>query len=117
MVSVKPNESIISLAISDEIKQPHGLVHGGINAVLGETAASLGGGQNVPVGFNVVGIDITTHHLQAAKEGTLIARATPLHIGKKIQTWQVEIHNGERLTSVSDVTLARVSEVNRNPRK
>lgn len=108
VVSLSSNASIISLKVSDEIKQPHGIVHGGINAVLAETAASLAGAQNVPEGSTVVGVDLTTHHLQAVKHGTLVAKATPLHVGFNLQTWQVEIHNDDRLTSVSQVTLSRV---------
>lgn len=110
IISLSSNESIISLDVTDEIKQPYGLVHGGINAVLAETAASMAGAKNVPKSATVVGVDLTTHHLRAVKKGTLIAKATPLHIGANIQTWQVEVRNGERLTSVSQVTLSRVNK-------
>ncbi|HJE98312.1 PaaI family thioesterase [Ligilactobacillus acidipiscis] len=108
VVSLSSNESIISLEISDEIKQPYGIVHGGINAVLAETAASMAGAKNVPEGSTVVGVDLTTHHLQAEKKGTLLAKATPLHVGSNLQTWQVEVHNNDVLTSVSQVTLSRI---------
>lgn len=110
IISVKSDQSIISLEISEGIKQPYGLVHGGINAVLAETAASLAGEQNVPAGSHVAGVALTTHHLRPAKMGTLRATATPLHIGRNIQTWQVEVKNGEVLTSVSEVTLSRVGK-------
>ncbi|GKS81769.1 hypothetical protein LPAF129_14550 [Ligilactobacillus pabuli] len=109
VVSLSSNESIISLDVTDEIKQPYGIVHGGINAVLAETAASIGAAQNVPEDATVVGVDLTTHHLAPVTEGTILAKATPLHVGRTIQTWRVDVYNGDRLTSESQVTLSRVN--------
>ncbi|WP_240411035.1 PaaI family thioesterase, partial [Limosilactobacillus vaginalis] len=40
--TVTANQVIISINVTDQIKQPFGIVHGGINAILAETAASLG---------------------------------------------------------------------------
>lgn len=41
--SVTANKCVITVKVSDKLKQPYaGIVHGGINAVLAETAASLG---------------------------------------------------------------------------
>jgi len=45
-VSGSKTNVIISLAVTDLIKQPYGLVHGGINSVLAETAASIGANEN-----------------------------------------------------------------------
>lgn len=48
-----------------------------------------------------------THHLYTVAQGRLRAIAKPLHAGKRLQTWQVEVHEqaSARLTSVSTVTL------------
>ena len=42
---VTASKCIITVKVSDKLKQPYGIVHGGINAVLAETAASLGANQ------------------------------------------------------------------------
>ncbi len=97
--------TIVSLSVTERVLQPFGLVHGGINAVLAETAASLGGNAAAGPGKVCLGVDLTTHHLAAAKKGRLVASATPLHLGKTVQTWQVKVENEGRLTSVSTVTL------------
>lgn len=102
---VSPTLTIISLAITERVTQPFGLVHGGINAVLAETAASLGGNAAAGPEKVCVGVDLTTHHLAAAKQGRLVATATPLHLGSTVQTWQVKVVNDGRLTSTSTVTL------------
>lgn len=105
-VSVSKNNVIISLNITDAIKQPYGIVHGGINAVLAESAASIGGNENLDDAHVAVGLDVHTHHLKPAATGQLVATATPIRIGRTTQVWQVETRVGETLTSFSTVTLA-----------
>jgi uncharacterized protein (TIGR00369 family) len=107
-IKVDPTETILEMPIRDEIKQPFGIVHGGINALLAEAAASLGANSNLDNAVEVpVGVDVDTHHIAAATEGTLRAIATPIHAGKRVQTWRVEtfIVETERLTSSSIVTV------------
>ena len=67
--SVTAEKIIVRLPITDNIKQPYGIVHGGINAFLAETAASLGAKASLTDPNQVpVGVDIHTHHLNAATE-------------------------------------------------
>lgn len=77
--TVTTNQVIISINVTDQIKQPFGIVHGGINAILSETAASLGA--NAWLTNNdrhqvATGIDINTHHLRTVKTGVLKAVAS-----------------------------------------
>lgn len=106
--TVTANQVIISINVTDQIKQPFGIVHGGINAILSETAASLGA--NAWLTNNdryqvATGIDINTHHLRTVKTGVLKAVATPLKLGRRIQTWQVQTFNDDQITSNSTVSL------------
>lgn len=106
--TVTANQVIISINVTDQIKQPFGIVHGGINAILAETAASLGA--NAWLTNNdrhqvATGVDINTHHLRAVKTGVLKAVATPLKLGRRIQTWQVQTLNDDQITSNSTVSL------------
>lgn len=106
--TVTTNQVIISINVTDQIKQPFGIVHGGINAILSETAASLGA--NAWLTNNdrhqvATGVDINTHHLRAVKTGVLKAVATPLKLGRRIQTWQVQTFNDDQITSNSTVSL------------
>ena len=106
--TVTTNQVIISINVTDQIKQPFGIVHGGINAILAETAASLGA--NAWLTNNdrhqvATGVDINTHHLRAVTTGVLKAVATPLKLGRRIQTWQVQTFNDDQITSNSTVSL------------
>ena len=90
---VSAEKVILTLPITDEHKQPFGLVHGGINALLAETAGSLGANVGLDNTKQVpVGLDIHTHHLKAATHGTLQAIATPINRGRQIQTWQIDTY-------------------------
>ncbi|MFL2029427.1 PaaI family thioesterase [Loigolactobacillus zhaoyuanensis] len=107
-LSVTAAEAIIEVPVTDKLKQPFGIVHGGINTILAETAASLGANADLDTTQQVaVGVNVETHHLYTVAQGRLRANAKPLHAGKRLQTWQVEVHeqDSQRLTSVSAVTL------------
>lgn len=104
-VSVSETKVIISLNVTDSVKQPYGLLHGGVNTVMAETAASIGANQNVEANSYAVGVNVTTQHLRPVKSGTIVATAEPLHIGHQLQTWQVTITHSHHLTSTSTVTL------------
>ena len=53
--------------------QPYGLLHGGANAVLVETAGSIGAAIHAGPGRLVVGLDISCTHHRAARDGTVTA--------------------------------------------
>ncbi|WP_125979908.1 PaaI family thioesterase [Loigolactobacillus iwatensis] len=99
---------VLRLPVTDQLKQPFGLVHGGINAVLAETAASLGANESAQAWHKIaVGVDLEIHHLRAVQAGTLEASATPIHAGKTLQTWQVELTETTKqvVTASATVTL------------
>lgn len=109
--SITAKKVILTLKVTDKIKQPYGLVHGGINAVLAETAASLGANQWLKdnhIDQISAGININTEHLRPVTNGEIQAIAVPLKYGHRLQTWQVRLFNKEQLTSTSIVTLANI---------
>ncbi|MCM0599830.1 PaaI family thioesterase [Periweissella fabalis] len=104
--AVDAHKTIISVSVTDALKQPYGIVHGGINAVLAETASSLAANAYAPANLVAVGVNINTNHLRPVVTGQLIATATPISLGRNLQTWQVEINQkpSNKLTSTSTVT-------------
>src|SRR5215208_4706820 len=60
------------MPVTDIIKQPLGLVHGGANVVLAETIASTAA--NLVVDINksyCVGLEINANHIRGVKTGTI----------------------------------------------
>jgi 1,4-dihydroxy-2-naphthoyl-CoA hydrolase len=75
--------------VSSKTCQPFGVLHGGITAFLAENLASIGAQVNSNWA-RVAGIDLNVNHLLSASIGeTVIAKATPLRVGKRVQVWDV----------------------------
>jgi 1,4-dihydroxy-2-naphthoyl-CoA hydrolase len=73
-------------------KQPYGIVHGGVWCAVIETMASFGGALHASThGQLVVGVNNSTDFLRAQREGRVDAEATPVHVGRSQQLWQVVI--------------------------
>ncbi|WP_125589938.1 PaaI family thioesterase [Companilactobacillus jidongensis] len=110
VIEQNKNRVTLRMKVEDKHLQPYKIMHGGINAVLAETAASIGANLNITEPDEVaVGVDILTHHLNPVKDGILIAEALPIKIGFSIQVWQVMTHpEGSAISnSMSTVTLKK----------
>lgn len=108
---VSKDKVILSLQVSDQHKQPFGLLHGGMNGVLIETACSMGANKYIAnETLFAVGIDLQVNHLKSVADGNLTIIATPNHIGKSLQIWEGKIYNEQcELTSIGRCTLMNKS--------
>ncbi|MGX7023846.1 PaaI family thioesterase [Vagococcus hydrophili] len=98
---------ILTMIVEDCHKQPYGVLHGGINGVLIETATSMAAMQNKPSETDyVVGIDLQVNHLKPVTSGSLRTIATPNHIGRTTQVWEaVVLDENEKKVAVGRCTL------------
>lgn len=96
------------VAVRDEIKQPAGLVHGGVYASIAEAIASIGTGLAVlPEGRMAVGLSNQTSFLRPITAGTIHAVATRRHRGRSTWVWEVEITDDDgRLCVLTRMTVA-----------
>lgn len=90
---------VATCPVGPKVHQPFGILHGGVSALLAESAASIGGQLNAPEGKVCVGIELNASHLRSVATGTIIATATPVRIGRSIQVWRIEIsdHDGRAI--------------------
>lgn len=91
LVEATPERVVMRMPVTWKTHQPLGLLHGGVSAMLAESAASVGGAVSVPEGKSVVGIELNASHLRAMREGTLTATATPLRKGRTIHVWDIAL--------------------------
>lgn len=109
IVAATPEEVTATLEIDHRHKQPFGLVHGGVYALVAESAASVGGAVLVvPKGGAAMGLSNNTSFLRPfVGEGTLTSVAKRIHGGRTTQLWDVE-HRGPdgKLCATSRVTIA-----------
>jgi 1,4-dihydroxy-2-naphthoyl-CoA hydrolase len=96
------------VAVSDELKQPFGLVHGGVYASIAESTTSLATGIAVVADGNVsMGLANSTSFLRPITAGTVHAHATRLHKGRTTWVWDVRFTDDEgRLCAVTRMTIA-----------
>jgi uncharacterized protein (TIGR00369 family) len=94
--------------VREELKQPYGLVHGGVYASIAESLASFGTGVAVyPEGKLAVGLSNQTSFLRPITEGTIHATATRRHRGRTTWVWEVEIFDDAgRLCVLTRMTVA-----------
>jgi len=77
---------------TDVLHQPSGIVHGGVWCAVVESMASVCAAMAVlPRGMVCVGAHNATDFLRPHREGRVDGVATPIHIGRTQQLWQVEL--------------------------
>ena len=94
--------------VSDRVRQPYGIVHGGAYSALAETIVSNATAVAVwPEGKIAMGQSNDTSFLRPVSEGSVHARATRKHRGRSSWVWEVEFTDDEgRLCALSRVTMA-----------
>jgi 1,4-dihydroxy-2-naphthoyl-CoA hydrolase len=94
--------------ITDKVRQPYGLVHGGLYAAMAESLASIATGLHVhQEGLIAVGLSNATSFMRPALEGYVHALATRRHKGRTTWVWDVDLTDDSgRLCATTRVTMA-----------
>lgn len=97
----------VEMPITEKVLQPFGYVHGGVNVLLAETAASMGAFKMIADDEIAFGMEINANHLRAKREGTLTATALLKHGGSTSQVWEIEVTDEQdELVALSRCTVA-----------
>ncbi len=101
----------LEMPITDAVRQPFGLLHGGVSLLLAETAASGHATWKVDLRQRVpVGIEVNGSHLRSATEGTVHALGRVIRRSRNFIVHQVEIRHKE---SGALLSLCRVTNTYR----
>jgi uncharacterized protein (TIGR00369 family) len=105
-----PEKLVGTMPVRPEVHQPFGLLHGGASVALAETLASIGAWLNVDIEREMaVGLEINANHVRAVTSGVVTGTATPIHVGKRTQVWEIRITDERgKLVCISRCTLAVV---------
>jgi uncharacterized protein (TIGR00369 family) len=97
-----------TVPVTDSVKQPMGLVHGGLYASIAESLTSVATAMVVAAdGMVATGMSNQTSFLRPITEGTVHAEAIRRHRGRTTWMWDVEItDDAGRLCAVSRMTIA-----------
>lgn len=106
---------VMTMPVTDKVRQPFGLLHGGASVALAESAASVGTWLNInQENQRAVGLEINANHVRAKREGLLRATAVPVHKGRTTMVWDIRIHDEqEALVCISRCTVAVVNVNNK----
>ena len=96
------------VVVREELKQPAGLVHGGVYASIAEALASWGTYLAVlDEGKMATGLSNQTSFLRPITQGTIHAIAVRKHRGRTTWVWEVELSDDhERLCVITRMTIA-----------
>jgi 1,4-dihydroxy-2-naphthoyl-CoA hydrolase len=96
------------VAVSDTVRQPVGIVHGGVYASIAEGVCSIATSVAVVADSKLaLGLSNHTTFLHPISEGTIHAAATPLHRGRTTWLWDVRFADDSgRLCATSQVCIA-----------
>ena len=105
---IGPDWIEMTMPVGPRVHQPMGLLHGGASVALAETLGSVGGWLTLdPDKAVCVGLEINANHVRSVRSGVVTGRATPLHIGRTTQVWEIRIRDErERLVCISRITLS-----------
>lgn len=110
--AIEKDHIIASMPVTDNVRQPFGILHGGASVVLAESIGSIASNLVIdPDKLVAVGLDINANHLRKVTSGNLYAKCTPLHIGVTTHVWDIRITDDrERLVCISRLTTAIIKK-------
>jgi uncharacterized protein (TIGR00369 family) len=96
------------VTVRDELRQPAGLVHGGVFASIAESMTSMATWFAVKdLGQTAQGLSNQTSFLRPVVDGTIHAVARRRHRGRTTWVWEVEISDdAQRLCALVRMTIA-----------
>jgi 1,4-dihydroxy-2-naphthoyl-CoA hydrolase len=108
IIEIKEDSARARVPVTDRVRQPYGLVHGGVYAALAESVTSIATARAVWDDGNIaVGSSNATTFLRPATEGVVHALATRRHRGRTTWVWDVDMTDDEgRLCATTRMTIA-----------
>ena len=105
---VTENTISAKMPVDERTFQAFKILHGGASVVLAETLGSIAA--NCCVDFSkqyCVGLEVNANHIRSVRDGYVHAKATPIHIGKSTQVWEIILKDeNEKITCISRLTMS-----------
>lgn len=108
MTEIGNDYMMAKMPVDHRTIQRIGIMHGGASLALAETVGSIAASYCIERDKSfIVGQEINANHIRSVREGFVHAKATPLHLGKSSQVWDIKITNDAgKLVCVSRFTVA-----------
>lgn len=111
-IEINDDNIIATMPITDNVRQPFGILHGGASVVLAESIGSVASNLIIDTEkYAGVGLDINANHIRSASKGLLTATCSALHIGKTTHVWDIKMHDdNSKLICISRLTVAIIEK-------
>jgi uncharacterized protein (TIGR00369 family) len=109
--SVEPGHAVLSMRVRDDLKQNHGIAHGGSVAALIDSAMAIAIMPMLAENERTTTVDLTIHYMRPLTEGTARASARVVRAGRRVITVSAELfnHKGD-LAATALSTYLRLTE-------
>ena len=107
LVDIRPDLAVIKIDMRDELRQPSGVLHGGVTATLIDTAMAFAVITRLGPEEKASTVDLTVHYLRPHMYGTFACTAKIVRAGRRIFTVSADVFNDEQkliATAVSTYT-------------
>ena len=93
LVAMKPLEATIEIEMRDQLRQPHGLLHGGVTATLIDTAMAFAVITCLSSEEKASTVDLNVYYLRPHTQGKISCTAKIIKAGKRLLTVSAEVAN------------------------
>lgn len=111
VIEILDNGLVATMPITDKVRQPYGILHGGASVVLAESLGSVA--SNLCVDnekWMAVGMEINANHLRSVKDGFVKAVCTGIRLGRTTHVWDIKIYDSrDKLICISRHTVAIIA--------
>jgi uncharacterized protein (TIGR00369 family) len=91
--SVEAGHAVLSMRVRDDLKQNHGIAHGGAVAALIDSAMAIAIMPMLAENERTTTVDLTIHYMRPLTEGTARASARVVRAGRRVITVSAELFN------------------------
>jgi acyl-CoA thioesterase len=95
LVDIRIGAADVQIEMRDDLRQPHGVLHGGVTATLIDTAMAFAVRTMIGAGEPTATVDLTVHYLRPHFEGTAVCKAKVVKPGKRFFNVSAEVVNEE----------------------
>jgi len=92
IVTLTPEAVESRMAVRREVMAPNGYLHAASVVALADTSCGYGCIANLPTGASgFTTIELKANFLGTARDGAILCRSTPVHLGRTTQVWDAVV--------------------------
>ena len=94
ITAVSEGEVRAEFDVASQLLAPNGFLHAGSVVTLADTACGYACVAHLPEGaVNFTTVELKSNHLGTARDGTVVATAKAVHLGRTTQVWDATVSN------------------------